>query len=58
VAAEGIDLESAEGIDPEREVRRTGALGLRTTAANHPNDVGVVAAEGLEPTRGVTPGRF
>src|SRR5215207_101719 len=48
---------AAEGLDLEREVRRTGALRLRTSAANQAGKAGLVAAEGLEPTRGVTPGR-
>jgi hypothetical protein len=49
---------TAEGIDLEREVRKTGALVLMPTVANQAGKAGLVAAEGIEPTRGVTPGRF
>ena len=37
---------------------QAGAPRLRTPAADQAGKAGLVAAEGLEPTRGVTPGRF
>ena len=49
----------AEGIDLEGEARWAGALRLITPPPHKSARwADLVAAEGIEPTRGVTPGRF